>query len=268
MAMYFRAQRVCPIVEGGGASGYKVYLINVNENSDTGLIGQNDEDMYELVSGSGSNSRAYSILNGVESISLSGFDHWGGSIGSNSASWGAWRPHQDNWQSWTGTGGTLISGAKTSTTFSVTEDIDLIIHSGTCLTGDMLILMADGTEQRVDTIKVGDLVMTPEGPEKVTWSDSDIIQYGDAIDHWYFEDVEIKTINPHRFYNCERKEFVYLHDWKKGEHTIDVEGNEIMLTGHLRTLDKERHYTIFVDGCNAYYVNGLLSGNRFSKVKI
>lgn len=268
MSAYINGKEVC-IVTGSGAKGHKVYLINANTTDDTGLIAQNDEDMYNLTYGQGNSSKAYSILNGVESISLTGFDHWVNGIGSSSDSWGAWRPHSSDWQSWNGSGGTMIQNAKYGISVTpVTQDIDLIIHSGTCLTGDMLILMADGTERPVKDIQVGDMVMTPEGPEKVTWSDSNVIQYGDGVDHWYFGDTEIKTINPHRFYNVERRAFVYLHEWRLGEHTLNSKGEEIPLNMHIRTLDKERHYTIFVSGCNAYYVNGLLSGNRFSKVTL
>ena len=245
---------------GGGGSGYKVYFISNCRNPDGGTLEHNnDGNQYLIVKDSGGTT-SYAILSGIESLTINHFDHWGGD------SWGAWRPHASDWQTWLGAGGTQITGGKTGTTLAVTQDIDLVIVSGTCLTGDMLILMADGTEQRVDTIHVGDMVMTPNGAREVTFSDSDVEQYGDAIDHWYFEDIEIKTINPHRFYNVERGAFIYLHEWKIGEHTINDKGEEIRLTGHLKTKDRERHYTIFTEEPNCYYVNGLLSGNRFSKV--
>lgn len=269
MSVYMGSVKVSPLIEAGGSAGHTVYFINRISTNDNGTVKINDGEGFNPVNdqgGSGTSSSNCVIYN-VESIYLGNFDHWSMSS-SSSDSWACWRPHQNDWQSWNGSGGTFISGGKTEATFNVTQDIDFVIHSGTCLTGDMLILMADGSEKAVRNVKVGDMVMTPEGPEKVTWSDSDTEQYGDVVDHWYFGDLEIKTINPHRFYNVEKKDFVYLHHWRLGEHTVNDKGEEVMLTGHLKTLDRRRHYTIFVDGCNAYYVNGLLSGNRFSKVKI
>lgn len=252
-----------------GSSGHKVFFINFNDSSDTGTFEHNEDGVsYEIAQGSGSGSVALSIMAGIETLKIGHFDHWGGGIGSSSASWGAWRPHQSNWQTWRGAGGTIISGGKTSTTLTLTQDIDLIIHSGTCLTGDMLILMADGTEQRVDSLEVGDLVMTPEGAEEVIFSDSDIDQYGIATDVWTFSDgTVIKTVNPHRFYNIERGAFTYMAEWKLGDHGVNRNGERIELVDHEIIEGKVKHYTIFVGGCNAYYVNGLLSGNRFSRIE-
>lgn len=140
-----------------------------------------------------------------------------------------------------------------------------------CLTGDTVITMRDGTARRIDTIKVGDKILSynPETgnleEDEVTYSDSSENKQHDNFDIWTFGDgTIIKTIHRHRFYNVERGEMVYMDEWKIGEHTRRKDGAIVTLVSHQNVKETIKHYTIFTKNQN-YFANGLLSGNRYTK---
>lgn len=140
-----------------------------------------------------------------------------------------------------------------------------------CLIGDTVITMSDGSEKRIDTIKVGDKVLSynPETDyleeDEVTYSDSTENKQHDNFDVWTFSDgTIIKTVRRHRFYNVERNAMVYMDEWKIGEHGRRKDGVLITLVSHENIKETVNHYTIFTKNQN-YFANGLLSGNRFTK---
>lgn len=141
----------------------------------------------------------------------------------------------------------------------------------TCLTGDMLITLADGTTKRIDTITLADKVLAynPETmvleADEIIRCDSDKIKTHDNFDVWTFDDGSItKTVHRHRFYNVERNAMVYMDEWKIGEHAIKMDGTKVALVNHVNVQEEVRHYTIFTKNQN-YFANGLLSGNRYTK---
>lgn len=161
----------------------------------------------------------------------------------------------DNWKTIVLTGNLTITG----------------VGAHTCLTGDTLITMADGSTKRLDTIEVGDEVLAID-PETLDYCE-DIVTYSDATENkvaneydiWRFSDgTLIKTVHRHRFYNLERQAMVYMDEWKIGEHTLDENGNGIELVSHETVCERVNHYTIFTEKQN-YFANGLLSGNRYTK---
>ena len=158
-----------------------------------------------------------------------------------------------------------------SGTLTLTSDITITGANDQCLTGDMLITLADGTTKRIDAITLDDKVLA-YNPETMTLEadeiircDSDEIKTHDNFDVWTFDDgAIIKTVHRHRFYNVERNAMVYMDEWKIGEHAIKTDGTKVALVNHVNVREEVRHYTIFTKNQN-YFANGLLSGNRHTK---
>ena len=137
-----------------------------------------------------------------------------------------------------------------------------------CLTGDTLILMADGTNGRIDSLSVGDKVLSYNPAtmkleeDEITYSDSNEKKSHTEWDRWVFEDgFEVHTVHPHRFFNVDRQQMVYMDQWKLGEHAMTFDGRKVALLSHETIKEEVRHYTIFTKNQN-YFANGLLSGNR------
>lgn len=157
-------------------------------------------------------------------------------------------------------------------TIELTDDVIIVESNGkSCLTGDTLITMADGTYKRIDEIEFGDSVRTidPETLEivadTVTYSDVGNDKTADHYDVWTFSDgTIIKTVRRHRFYNLERRAMVYMDEWNIGEHAYNEKGEAVALVSHERINDTVNFYTIFTEK-NNYFANGLLSGNRRTK---
>lgn len=157
-------------------------------------------------------------------------------------------------------------------TIELTDDVVIVASDGkSCLTGDTLITMADGTSKRIDEIEVGDFVraIDPETLEvvadTVTYSDVGRDKTADHYDVWTFSDgTIIKTVARHRFYNLERQAMVYMDEWNIGEHAYNEKGEAVELVSHERINDTVNFYTIFTEK-NNYFANGLLSGNRRTK---
>lgn len=170
---------------------------------------------------------------------------------------------------WDKDAGTLtLSNPTANVTFSINGDSS---SSGiVCLTGDMLITLADGSQKRIDEITLEDKVLSynPETmrleEDTITYCDSDRIKTDKKYDIYTFSDgTIIKTVHRHRFYNVERQAMTYMDEWKIGEHAINIDGTEIELVNHETIKKIIRHFTIFTKNQN-YFANGLLSGNRYT----
>ena len=154
---------------------------------------------------------------------------------------------------------------------TLTSDITITHANDWCLTGDMLITLADGTTKRIDTITLADRVLAynPETmvleADEITRCDSDEIKTHSEYDVWTFDDdTVVKTVHRHRFYNVERNAMVYMDEWNVGDHAIKMDGTKVALINHVNVKEEVRHYTIFTKNQN-YFANGLLSGNRYTK---
>lgn len=158
-----------------------------------------------------------------------------------------------------------------SQNLTLSDDITITSADDTCLTGDMLITLADGTTKRIDAITLADKVLAynPETmaleADEIIRCDSDKIKTHSEYDVWTFDDdTVVKTVHRHRFYNVERNAMVYMDEWKIGEHAIKMDGTKVALVNHVNVQEEVRHYTIFTKNQN-YFANGLLSGNRHTK---
>lgn len=142
------------------------------------------------------------------------------------------------------------------------------IDRWTCLTGDTLITLADGTKKRIDELTLQDKVLAidPETGEfvvdEITYTDSTEHKTFSEYDKWTFSDGTIvKTVHRHRFYNVEKQAMVYMDEWNISEHAVNQNGEYIALVSHENVKEEVQHYTIFTKHQN-YFANGLLSGNR------
>ena len=156
-------------------------------------------------------------------------------------------------------------------TFTLTSDITITGANDQCLTGDMLITLADGTTKRIDTITLADRVLAynPETmaleADEIIRCDSDKIKTHSEYDIWTFDDgTVVKTVHRHRLYNAEKQAMVYMDEWNVGDHAVKIDGTKVALVNHVNVQEEVRHYTIFTNHQN-YFVNGLLSGNRYTK---
>ena len=154
---------------------------------------------------------------------------------------------------------------------TLTSDITITGANDQCLTGDMLITLADGTTKRIDAITLADKVLAynPETmaleADEIIRCDSDKIKTHSEYDVWTFDDDSVvKTVHRHRLYNVEKQAMVYMDEWNIGEHAVKMDGTKVALVNHVNVQEEVRHYTIFTNHQN-YFVNGLLSGNRYTK---
>lgn len=158
------------------------------------------------------------------------------------------------------------------TTINVTQSMYVIVWSNeTCLAGDTLITLADGTTRRIDQLKVGDKVLSinpatnAREEDEITFSDADSEKYGEKVDAWTLSDgTVLKTINPHEFYNSTIGKFQYIADIPFGSSLYKIDETTPRLVKHEVIEERTRHFTIFTKKWNNYFANGILSGNRTS----
>lgn len=167
---------------------------------------------------------------------------------------------------------TIKSGGGSTSAYvicvQVNGDGTISLDNFTCLTGDTLITLADGTEKRIDELILQDRVLAidPETSkfvaDEITYTDSTKHKTFTEYDKWTFSDSTIvKTVHRHRFYNVEKQAMVYMDEWNIGEHAVKQNGERIALVSHENVKEEVKHYTIFTKHQN-YFANGLLSGNR------
>lgn len=146
---------------------------------------------------------------------------------------------------------------------SVKEDI-----RWTCLTGDTLVTMSDGKKKRIRDVKKGDKVLSVDPVTgklvecEVMESDIKEIKKHTCYDRWTLSDgTVIKTVHRHRFYNVEKKAYVYMDEWKIGDHFLKEDGSTVELVEHKRINRTVRHFAI-TPKLHNYFANGMLNGDR------
>lgn len=145
---------------------------------------------------------------------------------------------------------------------------DCTLSLDTCLTGDTLITLVDGSQKRIDQLTLTDKILAynPDTmsleADDITYTDANYDKTFTEYDVWTFSDgTIIKTVHRHRFYNVEKQAMVYMDEWNIGEHAVNQNGERIALVSHENVKEEVKHYTIFTKHQN-YFANGLLSGNR------
>lgn len=137
-----------------------------------------------------------------------------------------------------------------------------------CLTGDTLVTMSDGKKKRIRDVKKGDKVLSVDPITgklvecEVMESDIKEIKKHTCYDRWTLSDgTVIKTVHRHRFYNVEKKAYVYMDEWKIGDHFVKEDGSIVELVEHKRVNRTVRHFAI-TPKLHNYFANGMLNGDR------
>lgn len=168
-----------------------------------------------------------------------------------------------------------VNGTEVSFPFTLTQDSTLYIQ-GSCLTGDMNILMSDGTEKAIkdinstDTIVAYDLASGKIVPE-ATIKHTDAYQghsgkFAPQYQKYTFSDgTIIKEVYKHRFLNLSRMEFINLCDWNIGDKIYKIDGTTPSLISAETINEQVEHFTVDSDVYRTEFVQGCLSGNRYSQ---
>jgi hypothetical protein len=146
------------------------------------------------------------------------------------------------------------------------------IVCGSCLRPGTPVRMADGTERRIEDVRVGDLVLSvdPETgglvPDRVVAAPRGV---GRAWDEWTFSDgTVVGTVGRHRFWNADLGEFMYLEAWNEGEQALSFADASDrfgpLLVSRVHHDEESEHHTLFTEKYNNYFAAGLLAGNRKS----
>ena len=137
-----------------------------------------------------------------------------------------------------------------------------------CLTGDTWVTMSDGKKKRIRDVKKGDKVLSVDPITgklvecEVMESDIKEIKKHTCYDRWTLSDgTVIKTVHRHRFYNVEKKAYVYMDEWKIGDHFLKEDGSIVELVEHKRINRTVRHFAI-TPKLHNYFANGMLNGDR------
>ena len=137
-----------------------------------------------------------------------------------------------------------------------------------CHSGDTMIEMADGSYKRVDTIQLGDIVKTINGPEKVIYTDSDLNKVGKCYTDYYFDNsTALRIIKDHRVYNPKRNRYIHISELKIGDEIVANDGSRAKLIVKEIVNEPVNHYCLFTERCSGYYANGVLCGSCFSNIK-
>lgn len=138
----------------------------------------------------------------------------------------------------------------------------------TCLAGNTLIEMSDGSQKRLDETCVGDLVKTPYGVERVIFTDAKANKQRNAYTDYYFSDnTVLRVIKNHRVYSPKRNKYVHITTLNIDDTIVKSNGEQVSLVDKKTVQERISHYTIFTENCNGYYANGILCGNIFANIK-
>lgn len=144
-------------------------------------------------------------------------------------------------------------------------------HFHWCLHGDTLITMSDYSKKQIKYIKPGEQVIAIDQltgqfiTDTVLFNSKSDNVFFDKYDIWTFENnIQVKTLNRHRFYNVDRKAFIYMDEWNIGEKVRTADGKELKLINHEVVNERTQAYTIVLKN-ETYITNDLLTGTRRAK---
>lgn len=144
-------------------------------------------------------------------------------------------------------------------TIGLTEEGEKDISWTECLSGDTLIIMADGSKKRLDQLQPGELVQDINGKStKVNKVDRGTYHPYHTL--YFFEgDIVIDEISSHRFFNVEKGFWEHLKKWKIGEHALDINGEKRALLYKKRIYERKENFGLDTES-GRYFANDLLSG--------
>ena len=136
-----------------------------------------------------------------------------------------------------------------------------------CLSGDTIIMMADGTTKELQDIVVDDMVMSQFGtPVRVMHTARGMFNPYHILYH--FEDgTTIDETHDHRFYNVEQGFWQRLKHWEIGDHAVNQNGEHVAFVSKERVEESAEMFGIFTED-GTYFANGLLSGAAHCNKKL
>nr|DAI72168.1 MAG TPA: Hint (Hedgehog/Intein) domain N-terminal region [Bacteriophage sp.] len=148
--------------------------------------------------------------------------------------------------------------------------IDNVTSSNTgavCLSGDTMIMMADGAKKRMDEISVGDMLLSMDGtPTRVYRTSRGY--FNDYHTLYYFDNGSvIDETHDHRFYNHTQGFWQLLKKWHVGDFAVDAHGKFTRLVSSSKVSERCEMFGIWTDS-GSYYANGLLSGSAFCNMSL
>ena len=128
--------------------------------------------------------------------------------------------------------------------------------------------MSDGKKKRIRDVKKGDKVLSVDPVTgklvecEVMESDIKEIKKHTSYERWTLSDgTVIKIVHRHRFYNVEKKAYIYMDEWKIGDHFLKEDGSIVELVEHKKINRTVRHFAI-TPKLHNYFANGMLNGDR------
>ena len=167
--------------------------------------------------------------------------------------------------------GTQVTLSNNKYTFTVTDNVTINASSEkSCVTGDTLVMLADGTQKRIDEVTYEDqlLVWNFFTGEYDVVPAAIIFYHGDEVYDvvkLYFEDgTTVKVINNHGFYDVALDEFIFLDEKNADEYIghkfVKVDGNggrtEVALVGY----EVVQEYTGCYSIQTAVHINFMVEG--------
>lgn len=133
-------------------------------------------------------------------------------------------------------------------------------YDATCLSGDTLITLVDGTERRLDELTGTEMVLGGDlHPARILrlarglWSDRHTLYHFD-------DETIIDETHEHRFFNVEQGFWQKLKNWRVGDHAKRLDGGAPALVSVEPKEERAEMFGIWVER-GSYWANGLLSGD-------
>ena len=166
-----------------------------------------------------------------------------------------------------------------SSTFNIltlTGDAVITGVEATCLTGDALITMADGSEKEIRSLTqeetfisydfhTGELVKDT----KARYLDMGNGHTGKFADHYqkytFSDGTVIKEVHMHRFFNIDKCGFYNLCHWDIGDRIFKIDGSTPLLVSVETVNERVEHFTVTTRHYHNGFANGCLYGDRFAQ---
>ena len=170
--------------------------------------------------------------------------------------------------------GTSVDMPTEATPYTLTQDTS-VTFDNTCLTGDMLVTLADGSEKQICELTSDDTYLAYDfatgdfataTAEYIDAVNGHSGKFADKYQKYTFEDgTIIKEVHKHRFLNLRRMEFINLCDWEIGDRIYKIDGTTPALISKEVITEKVEHFTIMTSKYQNVFVQGCLSGNRYTQ---
>lgn len=133
-------------------------------------------------------------------------------------------------------------------------------ENATCLSGDTLITLFDGSFRRLDELQVGDILLAGSGEPTLVSKVGRGLWRPYHILYRFADGTVIDEISTHRFYNAEQGFWQKLEQWNIGEHAQRQDGSLVQLIQIERVDEEAECFGLWTESGD-YFANGLLSGD-------